>query len=161
MLPVLNKALREQCLVILPYPVFTTRSSDNTEVYIGSCLEREMADCWYGEWTDLKEQQAPKEPPKKRLHLYAFLLFRIVSQFIMAPLKCCTFNCRGWKNCKLSLQNCINSLDFCFIQEHWLFDDHLNDVREICSDFLSVGVSGMSSDTLRCGRPYGGCSILY
>ena len=79
----------------------------------------------------------------------------------MAPLKCCTFNCRGWKNGKLSLQNYINSLDFCFIQEHWLFDDHLNDVREICSDFLSVGVSGMNSDTLRCGRPYGGCSILY
>ena len=50
---------------------------------------------------------------------------------------------------------------FSFIQEHWLFDDHLNDVREICSDFLSVGVSGMNSDTLRCGRPYGGCSILY
>ena len=43
------------------------------------------------------------------------------------------------------------TLDFCFIQEHWLFDDHLNDVREICSDFLSVGVSGMNSDTLRCG----------
>ena len=79
----------------------------------------------------------------------------------MAPLRCCTFNCRGWKNGKLSLQNYINSLDFCFIQEHWLFDDHLNDVREICSDFLSVGVSGMNSDTLRCGRPYGGCSILY
>ena len=37
----------------------------------------------------------------------------------------------------------------------------MNDVREICSDFLSVGVSGMNSDTLRCGRPYGGCSILY
>ena len=53
------------------------------------------------------------------------------------------------------------TLDFCFIQEHWLFDDHLNDVREICSDFLSVGVSGMNSDTLRCGHPYGGCSILY
>ena len=74
--------------------------------------------------------------------------------------KCCTFNCRGWKNGKLSLQNYINSLDFCFIQEHWLFDDHFNDVREI-SDFLSVGVSGMNSDMLRCGRPYGGCSILY
>ena len=77
MLPVLNKALPEQCL--LPYlsSVFTTRSrADNTEVYIGSCLEREMADGWYGEWTDWRndsEQQAPKEPPKKRLHPYAFL----------------------------------------------------------------------------------------
>ena len=67
----LNKALPEQCL--LPYlsSVFTTRSrADNTEVYIGSCLEREMADGWYGEWTDWRndsQQQAPKEPPKKML----------------------------------------------------------------------------------------------
>ena len=39
MLPVLNKALPE-----LPYlsSVYTTRSrADNTEVYIGSCLERD------------------------------------------------------------------------------------------------------------------------
>ena len=77
MLPVLNKALPEQCL--LPYlsSVFTTRSgADNTKVYTGSCLEREMADGWYGEWTDWRndsEQQAPKEPPKKWLHPYAFL----------------------------------------------------------------------------------------
>ena len=56
--------------------VFTTRSrTDNTEVYVGSCLERGMADGWYGEWTDWRndsEQQAPKEPPKKRLRPYAF-----------------------------------------------------------------------------------------
>ena len=56
--------------------VFTTRSrADNTEVYIGSFLEREMADGWYGEWTDWRndsEQQALKEPPKKRLRPYAF-----------------------------------------------------------------------------------------
>ena len=77
MLPALNKALPEQCL--LPYlsSVFTTRSRpDNTEVYIGSYLGREMADGWYGEWTDWRndsEQQAPKELPKKRLHPYAFL----------------------------------------------------------------------------------------
>ena len=57
----------------------------------------------------------------------------------MAPLKCCTFNCRGWENGKLSLQNYINSLDFCFIQEHWLFDDHLNDVKiSVLTFFLSV-----------------------
>ena len=72
MLPALNKALPDQCL--LPYlsSVFTTRS--RPEVYIGSCLEREMADGWYGEWTAWRndsEQQAPKEPPKKRLRPYA------------------------------------------------------------------------------------------
>ena len=77
---------------------------------------------------------------------------------MMAPLKCCSFNCRGWNNGKLSLTNFINSLDLCFIQEHWLLSDH---VCEISPDFLSVGVSGMNSDILSRGRPYGGCSILY
>ena len=54
MLPVLNKALPEQCL--LPYlsSVFTTRS--RAEVCIGSCLEREMADGRYGEWTDWRNE---------------------------------------------------------------------------------------------------------
>ena len=32
---------------------------------------------------------------------------------------------------------------------------------ELSSDFLSVSVSGMDSSVLVCGRPFGGCSILY
>ena len=79
----------------------------------------------------------------------------------MAPLRCCSFNCRGWNNGKHTLQTYINSIDLCFVQEHWLLRDHLNTVRDISPDFLSVGVSGVSSDSLCCGRPYGGCSILY
>ena len=77
---------------------------------------------------------------------------------IMAPLRCCSFNYRGWNSGKLTL---TNSLDLCFIQEHWLFYDHLSDVCEISPDFIYVGVSGMNSDLLSRGRPYGGCSILY
>ena len=81
---------------------------------------------------------------------------------MMAPLRCCSFNCRGWNNGKLTLKNFIDSIDLCFLQEHWLLDDYLNDVREISSDFTSVGVSGVNScDLLSHGRPYGGCSILY
>ena len=79
----------------------------------------------------------------------------------MMPLKCCSFNCRGWNNGKLTLKNYIDSLDLCFVQEHWLLYDNLNLVREISPDFLCVGVSGLSSDSLLQGRPYGGCSILY
>ena len=85
-------------------------------------------------------------------------LFRVVMAVIMAPLRCCSFNYRGWNSGKLTL---TNSLDLCFIQEHWLFYDHLSDVSEISPDFISVGVSGMNSDLLSRGRPYGGCSILY
>ena len=50
-----------------------------------------------------------------------------------------------------SIYSLNDSLDICFI--------HLNDVREISPDFISVGVSGMNDcDLLSCGRPY---SILY
>ena len=75
MLQVLNKALREQCIYVLCF--HNTFQRRQYRGIIGSCLEREMADGWYGEWTDWRndsEQQAPKEPPKKRLHPpYAFL----------------------------------------------------------------------------------------
>ena len=77
------------------------------------------------------------------------------------PLKCCRFNCRGWNNGKLTLKNYIDSLDLCFVQEHWLLCDNFNLVREISLDFLCVGVSSLSSDSLLRGRLYGGCSILY
>ena len=79
----------------------------------------------------------------------------------MAPLRCCTFNCRGWNGGSLSLNNYFDSLDIYFIQEHWLHHDHLHKIREISLDFTSVSVSGMDSSSLLVGRPYGGCSILY
>ena len=88
-------------------------------------------------------------------------LFRILMGLTMMPLKCCSFNCRGWNNGKLTLKNYIDSLDLCFVQEHWLLYDNLNLVREISPDFLCVGVNGLSSDSLLRGCPYGGCSILY
>ena len=69
---------------------------------------------------------------------------------MMAPLRCCSFNCRGWNNGELTLKNFIDSIDLCFLQEHWLLDDYLNDVREISSDFTSVGVSGVNSCDLLC-----------
>ena len=88
-------------------------------------------------------------------------LFRIKKLVMMAPLRCCTFNCRGWNSSISTLKNHIDSLDLCFVQDHWLHKDHLNKIRDISADFLSVSVSRMDSTSLLCGRPYGGCSILY
>ena len=62
---------------------------------------------------------------------------------MMASLRCCSFNCRGWNSGAITLKNYIDSLDLCFIQEHWLYSDLLNQVRDISPDFLSVGVSGI------------------
>ena len=73
----------------------------------------------------------------------------------MAPLHCCSFNCRGWNNGLLSLQNMIATLDLCFIQEHWLHSSHLNEISP------AVSVSGMDSCVLLQGHPFGGCPVLY
>ena len=69
--------------------------------------------------------------------------------------------CRGWNSGSLTLQNLVSSCDVCFIQEHWLHTDQLHKLNDFNSDFLSVAVSGMDSRSLLCGRPYGGCSVLY
>ena len=78
----------------------------------------------------------------------------------MANLRCCTFNCRGWNSGYLSIKNFIDSLDICFIQEHWLLSDQLNKVRDVSPDFLSVGVSGVDCSALLEGRPYGGAQFF-
>ena len=66
MLPVLYCPCAEQCYFPYLSSVFTTRfRADNTLA----------ADGRYGEWTDWRdenEQQASKEPPKKRLRHCAF-----------------------------------------------------------------------------------------
>ena len=79
----------------------------------------------------------------------------------MAQLNSCSFNCRGWNNGVLTLKNFIDSLDLCFVQEHWLLSDHLHRIDDLSSDFLSLSVSGVDSSVLLCGRPSSGCSILY
>ena len=80
---------------------------------------------------------------------------------MMAQLRSCSFNCRGWNSGVRTLKNFINSLDVCFVQEHWLLNDQLHKIHEISPDFLSVGVSGMDNSEFLLGRPFGGCTILY
>ena len=53
-----------------------------------------------------------------------------------------------------------DSLDLCFIQEHWLIKSHLR-LHDLSSDFLSVSVSSIDDFSLLVGRPFGGSAILY
>ena len=55
----------------------------------------------------------------------------------------------------------ISLIDLCFLQEHWLLHDQLHLINNISPDFLSVSVCVMDNSELVCGRPFGGCSILY
>ena len=79
----------------------------------------------------------------------------------MAPLRCCSFNCRGWNSGSLFLRDVIDSFDLLLIQEHWLHQNHLSIINEISSNFCSTSVSSMDPCSLLVGRPFGGCSIIY
>ena len=60
-------------------------------------------------------------------------------------LKFCTYNFCGWKSGCDYVNDLSKSSDFCLIQEHWLFPDQFS-MLNICNDFYSVSVSGMSGD---------------
>ena len=75
-------------------------------------------------------------------------------------LRLVSYNCRGWRSGSNYVKLLLQSCDLCFVQEHWLFREHLGSLN-ISNDFLSVGVSGMDSSEILVGRPFGGCGILY
>ena len=79
----------------------------------------------------------------------------------MPPLRCCSYNCRGWNSGELFLNDIIDSHDLIFLQEHWLIDNQLHKINNFHQDFLSVSVSAMNGALLHAGRPFGGCSIIY
>ena len=74
-------------------------------------------------------------------------------------LRLVSFNCRGWNSGRYLIHDISHLFDFCFVQEHWLFDSQLG-LLNFSPDFSSFGVSGMD-DSILLGRPYGGCAILY
>ena len=80
---------------------------------------------------------------------------------IMAPLRCCSYNCCGWNNGVIFLKGILDSIDLCFLQEHWLITGQLHKINTISDDFLLISVSGMDSFSLLAGRPFGGCAIIY
>ena len=78
----------------------------------------------------------------------------------LCQLRLVSFNCRGWHNARSTVADLLDFHDICLIQEHLLFNEHLNQFN-FNSDFLSVGVSGMDSSILLHGHPFGGCTILF
>ena len=61
----------------------------------------------------------------------------------MAPLRCVSYNCRGWNNGIISLNSFVDSFDISFLQEHWLIEANLHKIGDLSSDFSFVCVSAM------------------
>ena len=51
--------------------------------------------------------------------------------------------------------------DFIFIQEHWLYESQFNSYQSKLNHSCCHIVSGMSGKKITCGRPYGGCAIIW
>ena len=85
------------------------------------------------------------------LHLlHQWQSFGVAWMTVMAKLRTCSFNCQGWNNGLHTLSHFIDSLDLCFLQEHWLLRDQLHLINNISPDFLSVSVCGMDNSELVC-----------
>ena len=81
------------------------------------------------------------------------------------PSKCIkvgSFNCKGHGIDRLDyIAKLMTTIDVLFVQEHWYFDDNIVSLANNMNNVHVHGVSGMDSNVLLHGRPYGGCAFLY
>ena len=77
-------------------------------------------------------------------------------------LSIATYNSHGHAPDKLAYINKLSQkFDFILIQEHWLMESQLNLFQNTINNIRAHGVSGMNSQELLVGRPYGGVAILW
>ena len=55
----------------------------------------------------------------------------------------------------------MNKLDLLLLQETWLVSNGMHTLNSVHDDYSAHGVSGVPSDQLIAGRPYGGVAILW
>ena len=73
-----------------------------------------------------------------------------------------TYNCRGFNKYKSGyIAKLLSACDILFLQEHWLSEDQMCTLANVCSGHNAIGVSGFDKTVVLRGRPYGGCAIFY
>jgi len=73
-----------------------------------------------------------------------------------------TYNCRGFNKHKSSyVAKLLSTCDILYLQEHWLADDQICTLANVCSSHNAIGVCGFDKTVVLRGRPYGGCAIFY
>ena len=74
-------------------------------------------------------------------------------------LALCTYNsCEHGIDRLKYMQYLVDKNDFVFIQEHWLHSNQISFFDSNLSNVKAHTISGMSSNELLSGRPYGGCA---
>lgn len=69
-----------------------------------------------------------------------------------------TYKYRSWNNRSSFVADLLPSCDIILIQEHWLFCENLHALN-ISDQFVYTAISGMDSNNLQTGRPFGGCTV--
>ena len=73
-----------------------------------------------------------------------------------------SFNCRAVNVSKIpTIKELLNDCDVLLIQETWLLPHELKVFSKHLMGYTCCGVSGMNSEVLYYGRPFGGCSVLF
>ena len=79
-------------------------------------------------------------------------------------LRIITLNCKNIQTCGPFLNDMINRMDICMIQEHWLFNCQIQFLNEIHENLNGIVKSVDDSDPLQpiqMPRGYGGTGILW
>jgi exonuclease III len=87
----------------------------------------------------------------------------ILKNNIMAVLKICSYNMKGFNQGKTLLTDLCESCDVIMVQEHWLLPQDLQTINNFSSNFTGFSSSAMECRTskgLLKGRPYGGVGII-
>lgn len=81
---------------------------------------------------------------------------------LVKPFIISSYNCRGFNSSKSAyLSSLLSKSSILFLQEHWLADAQLSILGSISSNVSHIGISGFDNADVLCGRPYGGCAILW
>ena len=76
-------------------------------------------------------------------------------------LKLCSYNSQGLGVGRVEyMSDLLNECDILLIQEHWLLTEQISTFMNRFRNVTAHVVSGMESNVLLSGRPFGGCAIL-
>ncbi len=79
----------------------------------------------------------------------------------MALLSIASFNTHGFNTNRVScLEAIFRDHTFVFVQEHWLHSNQLDELNNVPGTCYHA-VSGMPSNQLLSGRPFGGCAVMW
>jgi len=91
-----------------------------------------------------------------------FLILTMMANDKQSTLTMLCYNCRGYNVSKRGyVAELLSRCDILYLQEHWLCDDQLGCLSDICNTHYVHSICGFDNTEVLRGRPYGGCAIFW